>query len=260
MNERPEEVDGAWLDRLDEIVDGVDEPLPDDDELLQLARQMRAALAPLRELDAPARAHRQRLRVHLRARLAHKRSWKKWVFRPLMVAAALLFFILLGPGLVFELNLAGQSNHAGQHDHANNNIQSWRMVDLPATDAYAMLAPARMPRGLVLLVPTNLLPNAYLLAANINTYGANTPVRGYLVYEQNAVIYESVSPPLPAMAYSSPTYQTVYAGDIPIFVTHTGDGYNRLEWYQEGLLCDFVSKQRVAQMVAMVRQLQPVSY
>ncbi len=254
MNERPEEVDGAWLDRLDEIVDGVDEPLPDDDELLQLARQMRAALAPMRELDAPARAHRQRLRVHLRARLAHKRSWKKWVFRPLMVAAALLFFILLGPGLVFELNLAGQNNHA------NNNAQSWRMVDLPATDAYAMLAPARMPRGLVLLVPTNLLPNAYLLAANINTYRANTPVRGYLVYEQNAVIYESVSPPLPPIAYSSPAYQTVYAGDIPIFVTHTGDGYNRLEWYQEGLLCDFVSKQPVAQLVAMVRQLQPVSY
>jgi hypothetical protein len=255
MNEKQEEADGAWLDRLDEIADGVDEPSPDDDELLQLARQMRVALAPFRELDAPARAHRQRLRGQLRAQLAaRKRSWKRWVFRPLMVAAALLLFILLGPGLIFELNLAGQNNHS------NNDVQGWHMSDLPSVDSYEILSPTHMPPDLVLLVPTNLVPNAYLLAINANTYGANISARSYLIYEQNALIYESPSLPLPAIAYSNAAYQTVYAGNVSVFVTHTSDGSNRLEWYQNGLLCDFISDQPVAQLLAMVRQLQPVTY
>src|ERR1700737_2192913 len=127
MNEKQEEADGMWLDRLDAIADGVDEPSPDDDELLRIALRMHGALAPFRELDAPARAHRQRLRGQLRAQFAPKRSWQRWVFRPLMIAAALLLFILLGPGLIFELNLAGQNNHS------NNGVQGWHMSDLPST-------------------------------------------------------------------------------------------------------------------------------
>ncbi|MGH2493337.1 MAG: hypothetical protein ACRDIV_01385 [Ktedonobacteraceae bacterium] len=254
MNEKHEEVDGAWLDCLDEIVDGVDEPAPDDDELLQLARQMHVALAPFRELDAPARAHRQRLKGRLHAQLARRRSWKRWVFRPLMVAAALLLFILLGPGLVFELNPAGQNNHI------TSNVQGWYMPDLPSTESYQVLSLLDIPQGQKLLMPTNLLPNAYLLAINTNTYGADISAQSYLVYEQNALIYESPSPPLPAFVYSHPSYQTLYIGNTPIFVTHTSDGSNRLEWYQDGLLCDFVSNQPLTQLLEMVRQLQPVTY
>lgn len=254
MNEKQEEADEMWLDRLDEIADGVDEPSPDDDELLQLARQMRVALAPFRELDAPARAHRQRLRGQLHAQLAAKRSWKRWVFRPLMVAVALLLFILLGPGLVFELNPAGQNNHL------TNDVQGWHMPNLPPVNSYDVLSPTHKLPGLVLLVPTNLLPNAYLLAINTSTYGANIHAWGYLIYEQDALIYESPSLPLPAIAFTNSAYQTIYMGNTPIFVTHTPDGNNRLEWYQNGLLCDFVSNQPVAQLVAMVQRLQTVAY
>jgi len=188
MNEKQEEADGMWLDRLDEIADGVDEPSPDDDELLQLALHMHVALAPFRELDAPARAHRQRLRGQLRAQFAPKRSWQRWVFRPLMIAAALLLFILLGPGLIFELNLAGQNNHS------NNDVQGWHMLDLPSTLSYEMLSLTHMPRGVVLLAPTNLLPDAYVLAMQTSSYGANASVQSYLIYEQDALIYESPSP------------------------------------------------------------------
>ncbi len=255
MNEKQEDAERSWEDRLDEIVDGIDEPSPDDDELLQLARQIRVALAPLRELDAPARTHRQRLKGQLRARLAtRKHSWQRWVFRPLMVAAALLLFILLGPGLIFELNLAGQNTHPG------TNVQGWHMPDLPPVDSYEMLSPTHKPSNLVLLVPTNLVPNAYLLAINPNTYGANASTQDYLVYEQNALIYETSSPPLPTIAYTNPVYQTLYAGNIPIFVMQSGDGNARLEWYQNGLLCDFVSNQPLAQSLAMIQQLQLVSY
>ncbi len=254
MNEKREEVDEMWLDRLDEIVEGVDEPSPGDDELLQLARQMHVALAPFRELDASAYAHRRRLRGRLRAQMAQAHSWKKWVLRPLMVAAALLLFVLLGPGLVFEFNLAGQNNHL------NKTVSGWQMADLPSTVSYSMLSPSMLPQGHVLLLPTNLFSNAYLVAINTNTYGADTPAQGYLIYEQNALIYESPSPQLPAIAYSNSAYQTVYAGNIPIFVSHSSDGQNRLEWYQDGLLCDFVSNQPIKQLVASIGLLRPITY
>lgn len=255
MNEKQEEAEERWLDRLDEIVDGIDEPSPDDDELLQLARHMHVALAPFRELDAPARAHRQRLKGQLRARLAtRKRSWQRWVLRPLMVAAALLLFILFGPGLIFELNLAGQNTHLSA------TIQGRHMPDLPPADSYEMLSPTHMPSNIVLLVPTNLVPNAYLLEINTSTYGTNAPMQGYLIYEQNALIYETPSPPLPTIAYTSPVYQTLHAGNISVFVARVGGGNTRLEWYQNGLLCDFVSNRPLAQSLTMIQHLQLVTY
>ena len=255
MNEKQEASEGTWLDRLDEIMDGVDEPSPDDDELLQLAQHMHVALAPFRELDASARVHRQRLKGQLRARLAtRKRSWQRWVFRPLMVAAALLLFILLGPGLIFELNLASQNAHPGAA------IQGWHMPDLPPVGSYEILSQTHKPSNLVLLVPTNLEPNAYLLAINTTTNGTNTSTRGYLIYEQDALIYEAPSPPLPNIAYTNPVYQTLQAGTISVFVMHTGNANNRLEWYQNGLLCDFLSNQPLAQSLAMIQQLQLVTY
>jgi hypothetical protein len=255
MNEKQKEAEEAWLDRLDEIVDGVDELSPGDDELLHLARNLRAALAPLQELDAPARAHRQRLKGHLRAKLSMRnRSWRRRVLRPLMVAAALLLFILLGPGLIFELNLARQNTHLSA------SVQGWHMPDLPSVDSYEMLSTTHKPANLLLLLPTNLVPNAYLLAINTSTYGTKATARGYLIYEQNALIYESPAPPLPAVAYTSPVYQTLHAGNILAFVTQTGNGNYRLEWYQNGLLCDFVSNQPIAQILAMIQQLQLVAY
>jgi hypothetical protein len=55
--------------------------------------------------------------------------------------------------------------------------------DLPSTQLYEMLSLTHMPWGVVLLVPTNLLPNAYVLAMHTSSYGANASVRGYLIYE-----------------------------------------------------------------------------
>ena len=254
MSEKREEADGQWLDRLDEIVDGVDESSPGNDELLQLARHMRVVLAPLRELDTPARAHRQRLKGQLRAQLATQRSWPRRVFRPLMVAAALLLFILLGPGLIFELNQAGGNSHLSKH------VKGWRMPDLSSVESFDMLSPTHLPSDLVLMVPTNVLPDAYLLAINAKTHEANSTIQSYLIYEQNALIYESPSSPPPALAYTDPIYQIAYVGNTAVFITQTSDGNNRLEWYQNGLLCDFVSDQPVAQLLAMVQQLRLVVY
>jgi hypothetical protein len=134
------------------------------------------------------------------------------------------------------------------------------MPDLPPVDSYEMFSPTNKPPNMVLLVPTNLVPNAYLLAISTSTYGANTSARDYLIFEENALIYESSSPPLPDIAYTNPVYQTLHAGNIPVFVMQTGDGNTRLEWYQNGLLCDFVSSQPLAQSLSMIQQLQLVIY
>jgi hypothetical protein len=66
--------------------------------------------------------------------------------------------------------------------------------------------------------------------------------------------------PFQTLTDTNTAYQIAYAGNMPVFVTHTSEGNNRLEWYQNGLVCDFISNQPVTQLLAMVRQFQPVVY
>lgn len=254
MNEKPDEINDAWLDRLDEIVGGMDTPSSDDDELLQIAGRLTVALAPYRELDVQARVHRQRLGMQLRAQLSHSASLKKWVFRPLIVAAAILIFVVLGPGIVFEFNPTGIQN-----DHLNKNTQGWEMTDLPSTNTYNIALPAEI-HGLLLLLPTKLAPNTYLIALNTSTYGSHSAIKAYLVYEPDALIYETPSSPLPPAVYANSAYQIMHIGATTAFLSRTRDGQNRLEWYQAGLLCDLVGRQSPAQLVTMVEALQAVRY
>jgi len=61
MKDRRADVENVWLDKLDAIAAGDEQPSPGDDELLHIAGRLTAALAPLGELDAGARTHEQRL-------------------------------------------------------------------------------------------------------------------------------------------------------------------------------------------------------
>ena len=248
-----------WLDRLDEIATGAAEPSPTDDELLRIAGQLNAAFAPLRELDAPARAHRHRLGMRLRSQLAASpvspaRRLRPWLIRPLIVAAAILLFVLLGPGLIFELNLAG---YPGAH-HTNSQ-QSWQATDLPSDLSFAIAPPRKIPHGMVLLLPLNLPPNAYLISINTRTYGSNAPIHAYLVYTQGAQLYESPAQ-TPAGNYITSAYTRVQLGSFSGILLRTRSGQNRIEWYQAGLLCDLVSIEPVTSMIAMIQHLQLVTY
>ena len=260
-----ESYDDQWLDRLDEIATGNDEPSPGDGELLQLAAQLASTLAPLRELDAPALAHRQRLATRLRMQydLASSsrapRLWKKWLFRPLVAAAAILLFILLGPGLIFELNLPAGS--AGAHPHPPaGNAQNWQAGNLPFDTSFTIVPPTAIPRGLTLLLPLSLPSNAYLVSIDTGDSNGGTPTNGYLIYTPYVHIYESPSQLLPTRAYTSSTYTFIKIGSVNALLLRTGDGENRIEWYQAGLLCDMVSKAPVAVMVSTIQSLQPVTY
>jgi hypothetical protein len=257
MREEQEYIDDRWLDRLDEIATGMEEPSPEDDELLHLAGQLNAAFAPLRELDAPARAHRHRLGTQLRAQLDASPSltWKKWLVRPLVAVAALLLFVLLGPGLIFELNLAGNTGA-----RLNGNNSSSLVSDLPSDFSFAILSTKDIPRGLTLLLPTNLGPNDYLVATMMNNYGSSASINLYLIYTQNAHIYESPSQPPPADAYANSSYSTIQLGSLSGILLRTSSGENRIEWYESGLLCDMVSSEPAQVMAATIEQLQMVTY
>lgn len=260
MRNKYEHFDDVWLDRLDDIAAGIDEPSPEDDELLHLAGRLTAAFTPLRELDAPARAHRHRLAMRLRAQLASlprgAHVWKKWLLRPLVAAVAVLFFLLLGPGLIFELNLAGSNTG----NHHNKTTQSWQAANLPSDYSFAIAPHKDIPRGLTLLLPLNLPSNAYLVSINTGKYGSNAPITTYLVYTLNAHLYESPVQPLPGDAYLNSDYTSIQIGAFNGILLQTGEGENRIEWYEQGLLCDLVSYLPVTSMISMIQNLRPVTY
>jgi hypothetical protein len=279
MREKREHIDDEWLDRLDDIAAGMDEPSPHDDELLHVAWQLTSALAPLRELDAPARAHRHRLGMQLRTQLAglsltsltYPHTWKKWLFRPLVAAAAVLLFVLLGPGLIFEFNLAGE-NAGARHDssaqsssvHHNQRSTAgeagWRAPNLLSEFSFTIMPPKEIPRGLTLLLPLNLPSNAYLVSINNGRYGSNTPIATYLIYTMNAHLYEAPVQPLPTNVYQNSAYTSIQIGTMHGILLLTGGGENRIEWYEQGLLCDLVSRAPVSAMVSMIEDLRPVTY
>ncbi|HEV2580570.1 MAG TPA: hypothetical protein VGT44_06920, partial [Ktedonobacteraceae bacterium] len=173
----------------------------------------------------------------------------------LVTAAAILLFVLLGPGLIFELNLAGNPGA-----RINGGASTSLVSDLPSDLSFAILSTKDIPRGLTLLLPTNLAPNGYLVATTMNNYGSSVPVNLYLVYTQNAHLYESPSPPLPTEAYANSSYSTIQLGSSSGILLHTSNGENRIEWYQSGLLCDMVSAEPVQLMATMIEQLQTVTY
>src|SRR5258708_33233335 len=100
MKDRRADVENVWLDKLDAIASGNERPSPGDDELLHIAGRLAAALALLGELDAGARAHKQRLGSQLRLQLAASKKTRlmnRGACRWFMVAGAHLGFMVLGP-------------------------------------------------------------------------------------------------------------------------------------------------------------------
>lgn len=260
MKDRRADVEDVWLDKLDAIAAGDEQPSPGDDELLHIAGRLADALAPLGEVDAGTRAHKQRLGAHLRLQLAASkktRLMKRWAFRLIMVAAALLVFMVLGPGLIFEIAPGAIQNN---HINGAQTQQGWRMLALRSTSAYTIATPGNLTHGVTLLLPTEIAPDGYLVAVSIDKYGSYMKIASYLVYEQDAIFYETPSRPFPPDAYGISVYQTVSIGKTSGFLYQEPGGTNRLEWYQAGLLCDLVSRLPAGQLIMMADELHPVTF
>src|SRR5215469_839286 len=260
MKDRRAGAEDAWLDKLDAIAAGDEQPAPRDDELLHIAGRLAAALAPLGELDAGARAHKQRLGSQLRLQLAASKKTrlvKRWAFRSIMVAAALLVFIVLGPGLLFQIIPGASQNN---HTNGAQTQQSWQMLTLRSTSAYTIATPANLTHGVTLLLPWEIAPDGYLIAISIDHYDSTRKIASYLVYEQDAIFYETPSRPFPPDIYETSAYQTVSISKTRGFLYQDPGGTNILEWYQAGLLCDLVSRLPPGRLIMMADELQVVPF
>src|SRR5260221_9514201 len=237
MKDRRADVENVWLDKLDAIAAGDEQPSPGDDELLHIAGRLTAALAPLGESDAGARTHKQRLGSQLRLQLAASKKTrlvKRWAFRSIMVAVALLVFIVLGPGLLFQIAPGASQNN---HTNGAQTQQGWQMLTLHSTGTYTIATPANLTRGVALLLPTEIAPDGYLVAISIDNYGNNVKIASYLVYEQDAIFYETPSRPCPPDPYAISANQTDPIAKTSGFTYNKPGGPNSLVWYQTGVFC-----------------------
>lgn len=274
MKYKQENYDDAWLDRLDAIASGNDVPTPEDDDLLHVAGKLSATLAPLQEMDSAADLRRHRLSTRLRTQLIEREhitkkfpfwslsrsSARRWLARSLVAAVAVLLFLALGPGLLFEIKPAPSTNTPGGlvGVGVGKGPYEWTMRDLSSPYSYTIPAPDKLPQGVTLLIPTQVPPNAYVIeiSATPADTGSGMDIQSYLIFSENVLLYETPVDALPPEAFKNPAYETVYIGDIKGLLEPGSGGYNRLEWYQDGFVCDLVGKLTVGQLITIARQLR----
>lgn len=255
--ENDERFDASWLGRLDAIAAGEDLPSADDDELLHVAGQLTAALTPLRSLDSAAEARKQRVGSHLRSRRAIS-ALKVWGGHSLVVAAALLIFVLLGPGLIFMVNL-NTSVHHGRTALASPVKQT-----TTATTTTRVIAPLLTPTGRFDLIRPSALPKQERLVDSGIDFAGNTFLRYYAQYritgqgKLDIFLYEQPSPlfsfPLPATGV-----QTITVHGVQGVSFRNASGYYTIRWMQDDLTCQLASLLPTSTLLAFVAQFQIVT-
>lgn len=215
--------DDAWLDRLDALVEGGDVPSPTDDELLHVAGQLINVLAPLNELDDAAEDRRQRLGIHLHARLLtapparRRRRWQQ-VFT---MVAAVLIFLILGPGIMFELNPSAL-NDAWQGfwrlpGDAPTSTNTFTPIpnDVQILDSgpYRILLPNQLGQT------STALPGLYQADYLVDNY--------YHVY-----LLVQATDQVEARAPTPPGLHAAYVGKTRMWLDRTDAGQNIIEWFE----------------------------
>jgi hypothetical protein len=253
--DRFEKIDERWMERLDAIAAGEERPSPDDDELLHVAGQLSAALTPLRQLDSTAEARRRQVGSRLRARHAVQ-LLKVWGVRSLVLAVALLIFLLLGPGLIFMVNLDGASHHStfsasASHVAAANQAATGRAI--PRTQTSTL-------RIELIRAASPLPAHEYLIASGLDSlngaffrYYAQYRITGQgaldiFLYEQPAALF---SFPLPSSGVQPITVRGLSAVSF-----RNGSGFFTIRWTEDGLTCQLASLLPTRTLIMFADQFQ----
>jgi hypothetical protein len=275
-----DDMDISWMDKLDAIaIDGNTYPIEtssarseddDDQELLRLAERLSLTLAPLRELHASDRAQKQRLKVRLKATLAQNVR-KRWWFRTLTFAAAILMFLLLGPGVLLEISFANHSNRGGGIGVSDPAQQI--VTGTPTTSPHTFILnptrpPAPKPHSIpvphmgikVLLPPVNTpdavevdSPFSLLQGGVLNKYFAH-----YMVAGQDVYLYEDPgTPPTSPNAFNG--LNLVSIGHIKGWLNQDTSGNNILNWFQDGFYCQITSPLPISQLADFASHFQLIS-
>lgn len=252
-----ERVDEAWMNRLDAIASGDDLPSADDDELLHVAGQLSAALTPLRNLDSAAEVRKQRVGSHLRTHRVAQ-SLSVWGRRSLVFAAALLIFLLLGPGLIFMVNF-NLSAHRGATASASPTGQA---ATASATTRSVPALPTPTTRFDLIRIST-LPAHEHLIDSGLD-FVAGTFFRYYAQYritgqgEQDIFFYEQPSL-LFAFPLPSTSAQAINVHGIQAVTFRNTTGYYTIRWTQDNLTCQLASLLPTSTLLAFTDQFEVVT-
>lgn len=256
--DRFEKIDERWMERLDAIAAGEERPSPDDDELLHVAGQLSAALTPLRRLDSAAEVRRRQIGSRLRARHAVQ-LLKVWGARSLVLAVALLIFLLLGPGLIFIVNLDSVSHHgapsaSASHVAAANQAATGRAITRTQTST----------QRIELIRAVSSLPaHEYLIDSGLDSlngaffrYYAQYRITGQgaldiFLYEQPAALF---SFPLPSRGV-----QPIAVRSLSGVSFRNDSGFFTIRWREDGLTCQLASLLPTGTLLAFADQFQIVT-
>ncbi len=243
----------AWLNRLDAIVAGENDPSASDDDLLQLATRLVTALAPLQEMRRAAERRGQRLPSHLRvkyARVTHKRVHR--LSRLSLLVAILLIFVLV-VGIVSTGGLAAIWGRAAQVWHASTSLDQIKGLSVASLSRpHAGLKPLPL---LPAFLPGDTQAAAYgVITDQANPNVLNTFVADYSIAGQDLLLYEQPS----YGPFTSSIAKTVQIGTIEGQLFQDDAGNNALQWYQHGMACQITSKLAVERLVALASIFQPI--
>ena len=256
--DRFEKVEESWMARLDAIAAGEELPTSDDDELLHVAGQLSAALTPLRRLDSDAEARRQQVGSQLRMRRAAM-TLKTWGTRSLVLAVALLLFLLLGPGLIFMVNLDNAPHHGGLPASAS------RVAAANGTATRQAIPPARTPTlSIDLIRAVSPLPaHEHLIDSGFDSlngaffrYYAQYRITGQgeldiFLYEQPAALFAF---PLPATGV-----QPVRVRGLSGVSFRNDTGFSTIRWSEDGLTRQLASLLPTGTLITFADQFQIVT-
>jgi hypothetical protein len=249
----PDRCTDAWLERLDEIVAGEDVPSATDDELHQLAMLLVTALEPLREMHTSAEINPRRFPSSLLAK--HARNSQKRVSYPtrlcLLIAILLLFVFVLT--MISSGGLTAIQNNVGKVWHASTSFDQINGISVASLSRpHAGLKPLPL---LPALLPGGTQATAYgVITDESNPNILKTFVADYRIEGKEVLLYEqpSYGPFLSSIA------KPVRIGTIPGQLFQDDAGYNALQWYQHGMVCQVTSKLSVDRLVALAGVFQPI--
>ncbi|HLI05413.1 MAG TPA: hypothetical protein VKV40_02480 [Ktedonobacteraceae bacterium] len=256
--ERSEKVDETWMERLDAIAAGEELPSADDDELLYVAGQLSAALTPLRTLDSTAEARRQHVGSRLRTRRVVL-TLKVWATRSLVLAAAVLIFLLLGPGLIFMVNLDGAPHHSVLPASAS------KFTAATGTIGTRAVPPALTPTQRIELIhaASPLPAHQYLIDSSLDFINGAF-FRYYAQYritgqgELDIFLYEQ-----PASLFAFPVapggVQPITVRGLSGVSFRNDTGFYTIRWTEDGLTCQLASLLPISTLITFADQFQVVT-
>lgn len=252
-----EDFDDAWLERLDAVIAGEHVPQEQQDERLHLAKQLSDTLSPLTTLSTKDEEAYRRMRAKLHEQLPEAQD-RMQRFKPvrqhLCLLTVLALLCLLSLGIVELRSLGGiaVSRNAGALGQAQRPDPS--QLARPHAGIHPLpLLPAVQPRGtqtvLYGVVTDPHDPNLLLQF-----------VMDYRIQGHDLLLTEQPSPlPFTSSSHSKKVRNVRIGNNLVGQVFQDDQGNTALQWYQNQMVCQFVSTLPDVRMIEIASAFRPLT-